>query len=205
MTRVCIGLLAFGFLCNFETLRAQQPIPSVVQLPSFQVFSYSGSVMVPDSGTAQLGGVYRSATSLNRRGRSRSFSSASQNSQLSVTATIIDHNEIDRQLLGDTPQRFLADQRARADQRLDADQRLRGEQGKRKLARKRADPVEEGKSLVRHARKLYVAGNQSAAFDTYLLAIDVLDGRLRELAKDEFRRVFGPAADQSLKMAALRR
>ena len=67
------------------------------------------------------------------------------------------------------------------------------------------DPTEEGKSLVRFARTQYREGNKAASFDTYRMAIQVLQGRLRELATVEFRRVFGTAADQSLRMASARR
>ena len=106
-----------------------------------------------------------------------------------MTATIIDHNEIDRQLLGATPEQL-----AKAN-------------GGRVVAgkAKTLDPVEEGKALVRFARKQYREGKKTASFDTYMMAIGVLQGRLRELAKVEFRRVFGPAADQSLRMASLHR
>lgn len=165
---------------------AQNQIPSVVQLPSLQTFFYSGTVVVPDSGGAYLGGVRRSASSARRRGLNRGFGSTLGNPQASVTATIIDHNEIDRQLLGADPRDI-----AKAG-------------GKRPVA-KPLDPVEEGKALVRFARQQYREGKRTAAFDTYLMAINVLQGRLRELAKVEFRRVFGPAADQSLRMAAMRR
>ena len=73
------------------------------------------------------------------------------------------------------------------------------------LDRKAMDPTEEGKALVRFARKQYREGRKAASFDTYRMAIQVLDGRLRELAIVEFRRVFGTAADQSLRLASARR
>jgi hypothetical protein len=171
---------------------AQSAIPSVVQLPSFQTFSYSGTVVVPDSGGAYLGGVSRSSSSSSRRGLSRGFGFAQSNSQLSVHPTIIDNNEIDRQLLGGTPKQFVEAERAKANQ------------AKAQVAH-HVDPSEEGKALVRFARKQYREGNKTASFDTYRMAIGVLDGRLHELAKVEFRRVFGSAADQSLRMASLRR
>ena len=166
---------------------AQRAIPSVVQLPSFQTFSYSGSVVVPDSGGAYLGGNRTSSSSSRRRGLNRGFGFAQGASQLSVHPTIIDNNEIDRQLLGGTPKQFLASNR-----------------GKESVS-KPVDRNEEGKSLVRFARRQYQEGNKTASFDTYRLAIEVLDGRLEELAKAEFRRVFGTAADQSLRMASRRR
>jgi hypothetical protein len=185
-----LGLLALA--TTAMEARAQRAIPSVVQLPSFQTFSYSGTVVVPDSGGAYLGGVRRSSSGSSRRGLSRGFGFAQGNSQLSVHPTIIDNNEIDRQLLGGTPKQFVEAGRAKA------------QQDKSKVA-KPIDPNEEGKALVRFARKQYREGNKTASFDTYRMAIGVLDGRLSELAKVEFRRVFGAAADQSLRMASLRR
>ena len=184
------GILAVGFLLTTATDAAAQQLPSVVQLPSFHTFSYSGTVVVPDGGTAFLGGNRTSASGSTRRGLSRGFGRSQGLSQASVTATIIDNDEIDRQLLGGTPQQFMKSNLG---------------QGRDTVASRSIDPAEEGKALVRFARSQYRAGKQAASFDTYRMAIGVLDGRLRELAKLEFRRVFGSAADQSLAVASRRR
>lgn len=180
--------------CLFTIPQATAQLPSVVQLPSFQTFSYSGSVMVPDAGTASLGSVGRSASGYNRRGMNRSRGLSNAFPQATVTATIIDNAEIDRQILGGTPEEFVR----------------RGRQGGQNAAAvanrpKVLEPTEEGKALVRFARSQYQKGNESTSFEAYLMAIRVLDGRLKDLATVEFRRVFGSAADQSLRMAALRR
>jgi hypothetical protein len=156
-------------------------LPSVVQLPSFQTFSYSGSVLVPDGGTTSLGGVSRSAMSSQRRPFSRSFGWSQSNAQAAVSATIIDLNEMDRQILGASPKEFVREGKV--------------------ASSRQADPVEEGKSLVRYARKQFLEGKESESFVTYQMAIGVLDGRLQELAVAEFRRVFGTAAEQSLRLA----
>jgi hypothetical protein len=184
---VAAGLFVAAAASVTPQVSAQGQLPSVVQLPSIQTFFYSGTVVVPDSGGAYLGGNRRSASASRRRAFNRAFGSSLGNPQASVTATIIDHNKIDRQLRGAKPGEL-----ARAG-------------GGKALASKPLDPVEEGKALVRFARKQYREGKKTAAFDTYMMAIEILQGRLRELAKVEFRRVFGPAADQSLRMAALRR
>lgn len=161
---------------------AQSAIPSVVQLPSFQTFFYSGSVLVPDGGAAYLGGVPRSSSFSSRQGLNRATGQSLSHPHVAVQATIIDHQQIDEQLLGGTPAQFLRLQRGQP---------------------RRIDPTEEGKSLVRFARVQYRAGNASLSFDSYLAAIGLLNGRLRELASTEFRRVHGSAADQALRMAAL--
>ncbi|MGI9474621.1 MAG: hypothetical protein ACR2NZ_24005 [Rubripirellula sp.] len=171
--------------------RAVAQLPSVVQLPSFQTFSYTGSVMVPDGGTASLGGVRRSSSSFSRRGLSRGAGFAHSFPQASVSATIIDNAEIDRQILGASPEEFVRQNQQRESQL--------------KSRPKVLTRTEEGKSLVRYARKQYQQGNESMSFDAYLMAINVLDGRLKELATVEFRRVFGTAADQSLRLASMRR
>ncbi|MGB7324731.1 MAG: hypothetical protein WBD31_07655 [Rubripirellula sp.] len=142
----------------------------VIQLPSFHTFSSSGSVLVPDSGSAYLGGVRRSAT--HRSGRN--YSSAASHSGAGVHVTIIDHQAIDRAILGSQGSR-------------DSQRSL-----SRKDASSRRDATEEGKSLVRHARSMYRSGNVGAARMSYQMAIQILDGRLKQLAKLEYERVLPP-------------
>ena len=162
---------------------AEAQLPTTVQLPSFSSFSYRGTVVVPDNGGAYLGGVNRSATGLNRRGLSRGFGSSLGHSGASVHATIIDHSEIDRQLLGVDPKELV----------------------KGKSTRKKADPDAEGKALVRYARQMYREGKEGQSFDTYRMAIKVLRPGLREFATREFERVFGEPAKQAVRMASMRR
>jgi hypothetical protein len=108
------------------------------------------------------------------------------NAQASVTATIIDHQQIDRQLRGISDRPI-----PRSASKLAGGQRQRA-----------VDPVEEGKALVRFARRQYLAGDPDASLATYQMAIEILDGRLRQLAIIECRRVHGPAADRVLKTAS---
>lgn len=185
---IVLGLIAVA-LTSEATAQTGTRIPSVVQLPSFRIFTYSGTVVVPDSGAGFLGGNKSYAGGARRRGFNRAFGSSLGNPQVSVFPTIIDNNEIDRQLLGGTPEQFLKSDGG----------------GAETANRKTMDPTEEGKALVRYARAQYREGKKTAAFDTYRMAIQVLPGRLRELATVEFRRVFGTAADQSLRMASARR
>ncbi len=168
---------------------ANAQLPTTVQLPSFSFFTFSGTVVVPDSGGAYLGGLRSSATGMNRRGLSRGFGSSQLSSQASVHATIIDHNAIDRQLLGGTPKEFMKSSAPSRSQRRP----------------KTVDPSEEGKALVRYARKQYREGKQTQSFDAYRMAIHILPTGLRELARKEFERVFGAAATQAVRMSSLRR
>lgn len=175
-------------LGNGQLVSAQQ-IPTTVQLPSISSFSYNGTVVVPDGGSAFLGGVKRASTGSSRRGLSRAFGADLSNTQASVHAQIIDNAEIDRQILGGTPKEFL-----------------RREQMKQAQGGGAIDPDAEGKSLVRYARREYKAGKQSAAFVGYQMAIETLASqRLRDLATVEFKRVFGTSAAQALRMSSTRR
>ncbi len=154
------------FLAVLFAAALQFPVfAQVVQLPSIHTFSYSGSVLVPDSGGAYLGGVSRSASG--RSGR-RGIGGIASHSGTSISATIIDHQAIDRQLLAGSPQHVAATN---------------------DLARK-TDRSEEGKALVRHARAMYRVGNTSASRMSYQMAIQLLDGQLEHLAQAEYERVF---------------
>jgi hypothetical protein len=81
---------------------AQQPA-TTVQLPTFSRFTVQTTVSVPDGGTAYLGGIDRAIDSSVSRGigplRRRGISSGRAASGVSVSATIIDHAEIDRAIL----------------------------------------------------------------------------------------------------------
>jgi hypothetical protein len=142
-----------------------------IQLPTVRVFQYSGSVLVPDRGTASLGGVSSTAFSSRRAGLgfpagSKAAGRSAGTSNAIASATIIDLAEMDRQIrAGD----------------------LRKESARQNQVQAKRD--EEGKRLVRYARTEYHRGNLAASRHGYELAISVLDGRLRDLAIAEFRRV----------------
>ncbi|WP_442508979.1 hypothetical protein SH528x_000523 [Novipirellula sp. SH528] len=165
-------------------------IAQTVQLPSIETFSYSGSVLVPDSGTAFLGGNKSASFGSNRSGLQRGFGSSQGLSQATASATIIDLTEMDRQILGGTPEQFLQRERER-------------EKSGTATSPMTLDPDYRGKALVRYARAQYRQGNTSAAFNGYRQAIAVLSPHLRNLATAEFKRVFGAAAEQALHMASL--
>lgn len=132
----------------------------VVQLPSIRQFSYSGGVLVPDQGSTYLGGNRSSATGSRSRGLpgfgpmpQSQFGRAETASGLSISTTIIDHQEIDRRLLGQDPRSmtWLARHRDAAPPE---------------------DQIDEIKSLVRNARSLHGKGRRSASRATYDRAIN---------------------------------
>ncbi len=72
-----------------------------VQLPTTRVFSLDTTVAVPDQGSAYLGGIGRSATSTSRRGplsTSRAYGQSSTQGTASVSAKVINLDELDREL-----------------------------------------------------------------------------------------------------------
>jgi len=158
----------------------------VVQLPSISTFYYSGTVVVPDGGTASLGGIRSAASQSQHQGLSRGFRSSPSaashaTGQASVSATIIDLDAIDRQVRGEASLGSASSRTSPAE--LDSD----------------------GKALVRHARRMHAQGNLDAAFKSYQTAINILSPGLRSLAITEFKRVFGTAADQALRVSMLSR
>ena len=166
-------------------VQAQQG--QVVQLPSISTFTYSGSVVVPDRGTGLLAGNRSSASGSSRNGGlGSSFGSSQGASQATIKATMIDLDEMDRQILGGTPQEFMRSRRLSQPEQ-------------------NVDPDRDGKAIVRYARLQYRNGNQTASFRGYQTAIGMLSPPLKELAAAEFKRVFGASAEQALHMASLRR
>ena len=78
-----------------------------VQLPTFHQFGVSTTVVVPDRGSIYLGGVNRASRGRSRFGPgipglgNRGLGRTSLSAGVSVSATIIDHDEIDRALLAE--------------------------------------------------------------------------------------------------------
>ena len=176
-------MIRSAMLPLFAVLACQwQASAQTVQLPSIHIFSYSGTVEVPDGGTMPLGGNAYSAS--NRSQRAGFFpgpvarSGAAQGANASISATIIDQSALDRQILGGTPEQMHAKHREIEAQR---DRESRGLQV--------VDRDAEGKALVRHARSLYKEGRYSAARDSYEMAVSILKPQLRDLAIAEMRRV----------------
>ncbi|QDS97282.1 hypothetical protein [Adhaeretor mobilis] len=95
------------FLLTTDQVAAQnggQPVR--VQLPTFHVFGISTTVLVPDRGSMVQGGVNRSSRGSHQLGRgNRGYGSSTSAGGVSVSATIIDHSEIDRAVLAEAARR----------------------------------------------------------------------------------------------------
>jgi hypothetical protein len=122
----------------------------VVQLPSVRRFSSTGGMLIPDRGTGSMGGVSSYQSERSSRGR---FSpgvaqgGSTRAGNASVSVTIIDHDEIDRQLLGDADPRQLAKRTAEQ------------------------ETIADVKALVQNARRLLEAGDRLRAQGAYELAL----------------------------------
>lgn len=99
-------------LCASQCGGQSTQFGTTVQLPTFHVFGTSTTVIVPDRGSVYLGGVNRSAQGRNSLGvplatgfGNRGIGHASTAAGLSVSATIIDHDAIDRALLAEAARR----------------------------------------------------------------------------------------------------
>ena len=96
MRQMILSIVGFvAVVPNFVS--AQQ----VVQLPTLGTFSVNTSVLVPDTGSTSLGSIRSSANGSNQRG---SFPGSARGSRsiaggVSVHATIIDLQEMDREIL----------------------------------------------------------------------------------------------------------
>ncbi len=173
---------------------------TTVQLPSFHNFSYSGSVMVPDSGDAYLGGFGRAGDRTNRyRSGFPGLNTSSLRSMSSAHARVhvIDHSQWDRAVLGGTPEEFL--RRRRSDggrsvyfpadrQAIRATGNAVGVVATRGVKAEGADSNELGKKLVRMGRRAAELGDLHWTRFYYQLAQKNLDARLAKLAQLEYEK-----------------
>ena len=88
---------------------AQVVQQQTVQLPTLHYFGVSTTVVAPTRGTVPLGGVTRSGrmrTRFDKVGpRGAAYGSLRESASLQTEVTVIDHHEIDRQLLAEAARR----------------------------------------------------------------------------------------------------
>ena len=172
-----------------------------IQLPTFHYFSVSTTVSVPDRGGAYLGGVSRAASGsvgrgipflskapgVGRLGGSRAIGTTVGSSGAGVTATIIDHRELDAAVLAE----------ARAQRAAAGDAALSARAGPRynlvpaappaasvaEIRRRNAEQDvaarEEVFSLIAKGRQAESAGKAAAARVYYQMAARRADEPLR--------------------------
>ncbi|WP_425619366.1 hypothetical protein NA78x_003106 [Anatilimnocola sp. NA78] len=112
MKRILLTALPTAIL--LAGVHAFAQAPTTVQLPVIQVLSVDTTVSVPDGGGVSLGGINRAVDSSVTRGlplgkgpltTNRGLSSVRSGSNMSVHATIIDHQELDAAVLAEAAAR----------------------------------------------------------------------------------------------------
>ncbi len=94
--------------CALVSLGAADLAAQAVQLPSYEFFGTSTTVVVPDRGAVSLGGVNGAASGMNQFGGlpgNRSRGTAGQASGASVTVQIHDFDSMDQALLAEAARR----------------------------------------------------------------------------------------------------
>ena len=201
-----------------------------VQLPTFTTFSVSTTVSVPDRGGVYLGGVKRSRTSSVSRGvpllgkapgigrlfGDRALARESSASGALVTATIIDHRELDAAVLaeaarrggdaGEWAVRRRASELTRHIARRDLPRsatRTAGSTASLDDIRNRADTERlernrEGQDFLEKARRADEAGKVAVARIYYQMAARRLEGTTQQQAADRARELAQPAGSHRL-------
>ncbi len=195
--RIALMCLAVGL--SGSSLAAQ----SVVQLPSVRQFSYQGGVLVPDGGSVFLGGNRSAAMSSSSRGLpgigrlpGSNQSSQLSSSGVSASVTIIDLNEMDREILGYDPQELRRGRGGRSHVGEAAGRLAVGVHSDPVSAEQRViNEIAEAKALVRNARSSLQAGKPATAKHAYQLAIEMLSRHeqanyLFVYARNEYNRAF---------------
>jgi hypothetical protein len=173
-----------------------------VQLPTYRVFQMPLNVVVPDGGTAVIGGTKYSAASQSTRSlpllgpvsRQRTLSRGSKS--ISVSATIIDHREWDAAVLAEanrgqsarpkTPQQLAAERMTQQIRPLRpmahsvADIAARAQRIVRsKQSREEAEALE----LIRHGEQCLAKGQIGAARIFFRTAMRQSSGAAHQLAQ----------------------
>ncbi|MBL8890713.1 MAG: hypothetical protein JNL67_12110 [Planctomycetaceae bacterium] len=169
-----------------------------VQLPQFRRFQVNGSVMVPDGGSAYMGGISRSGAGSRQSGvvpfrpfANRTIGGESGNAVVVTSVEVFSLRDMEAQLMGQLSpeyQQQLAMEsvatRGKASQQLADDQAKFSALVKNKTDAK----IENAKADVRWARKFAAEGNRPAADMFYRQAIKALPAELAELASEEHRK-----------------
>ncbi len=99
-----LSLLGFA-ACMIQMNSVHRCHGQIVQMPGMGTFNISTSVAVPDRGTMSLGGNYGAATQSASGFGNRGIGGAQGMSGASVSATVIDLDELDRMLRSQTAQK----------------------------------------------------------------------------------------------------
>jgi hypothetical protein len=175
-----------------------------VQLPTFNFFSVSTSVEVPDSGEAFLGGNSSSSTGSSQRGipglgfrpfSNSAIGSAGHGGSMSVRATIHDFDAMDKALLGKDFYNTIA-KSASGDARPATDVVAADSAGSSSLADIRrqqsaedAAAAQEVQAIIDQGRAYEAAGKPGLAKIQYRMAAHRATGALQQQALAELQRL----------------
>jgi hypothetical protein len=194
--RVTLVLALGGLLCT------QAAAQQVVQLPTFSFFSVSTSVSVPDSGGVYQGGFNRARYGQNAAGfpvtpAARAIAHGLQTGQSSVSATIIDHRELDPARtdsgLGITSSNSTPEARRLAEARRSSAGSVPGSlaDAHRLRAAELLAKQDEAKQLLEQARAAEASGKPAMARIYYTNAAKRAEGPARDEALAGLRRLQG--------------
>lgn len=180
------ALLCIGFALAVGLTSGRLASGQVLQLPTYSFFATSSSMMVPDQGTGQLGGVSRSASGSNLFGSPflppiRSYGSQTGAMGLTVSAQIHDFDAMDRALLGEASGAGGGNERgsARLGQRSGAPAGSVAEMAARKEAAQAAEQA-EAEGLLARARQARADGKPGVAKIYLQQALKRAQGSLKE-------------------------
>ncbi|MBI3467238.1 MAG: hypothetical protein HY000_29855 [Planctomycetes bacterium] len=191
--------LTFGLI---NLVGAQSTAQQVVQLPTFSFFSVSTSVSVPDSGGAYQGGFNRARYGQNAAGlpatpAARAIAHGLQAGQSSVSATIIDHKELDpartHSGLGIASPDNSPEARRFAEARRSSAGSVPGSvaDAERLRTAELLIKQDEAKQLVEQAKSAEASGKPAVARIYYSSAAKRAEGALRDEALAGLRRMQG--------------
>lgn len=200
--RTILAAAAAGFIsiACASSACGQGNAPTTVQLPTFSFFTVQTAVSVPDSGGAYLGGISRGYNSSTTRGlpfwsktpwlsplaTSRGIGSGASAGGVSVHATIIDHEELDRAVLSEAAARRSApsetDLKA---ERLTREARSDGPPAsvaeiRRQQAAEDEARAEQAATLMAKAREMEAANKPGQARIYYRMASRHADAQLQQ-------------------------
>jgi hypothetical protein len=207
---MCRSYCLAGLLVASCTLpaSAQTPVPTTVQLPTFSLFTVNTTVSVPDGGGAYLGGVNRAASGRVERGvpgipfRNRGFGSARSASGMHVSATIIDHKEMDEAILAEAASRRgalpardmpgkVAGEMIAADRGPGRDSAASRELSVAEIRRRQATEAdnqsEEGLAYLAKGERAITEGKPGLAKVYYRMAASRLKGEAAQAARQQLK------------------
>lgn len=215
-----LSLFVFALLASSANLGAFEPYATTVQLPTFNTFSVMTTVSVPDRGGAYLGGIGRAYSGRNENGvpiigklpfvgpitGGRAIGSSTTSSGVSVHATIIDHEELDRAVLAEAASRRGTGSHGVESPRVSPRQSAASDVAHQPFesvaaikARQAAEDTlkeEQATAYFQKAESAEMAGKLASARSYYLLAARHSQGERQQKAQSNASRLARLIADQ---------